>query len=93
VTGQAGFIATVTVATAATTDQIFQVSSSNPAVAGVSNSVLIPAGSKTGGISIKTLRRKRANAGNDLGFRRRSNSLGHFDGESSSCVNHHVTLA
>ncbi|HZE81441.1 MAG TPA: hypothetical protein VE604_11095 [Candidatus Polarisedimenticolia bacterium] len=54
VTGQAGSFATVTVATAATTDQIFQVSSSNPAVAGVSNSVLIPAGSKTGGISINT---------------------------------------
>ena len=54
VTGQAGSFATVTMATAATTDQIFQVSSSNPAVAGVSNSVLIPAGSKTGGISINT---------------------------------------
>ncbi len=54
VTGQAGSFATVTMATAATTDQIFQVSSSNPAVAGVSNSVLIRAGSKTGGISINT---------------------------------------
>jgi hypothetical protein len=54
VTGQAGSFATVTMATAATTDQIFQVSSSNPAVAGVSNSVLIPAGSTHGGITINT---------------------------------------
>jgi hypothetical protein len=54
VTGQAGSFATVTMATAATTDQIFQVSSSNPAAAGVSNSVLIPAGSTHGGITINT---------------------------------------
>jgi len=54
VSGSAGSFATVTMAAASSTDQIFQVSSSNPAVAGVSNSVLIPAGSKTGGISINT---------------------------------------
>ena len=54
VTGQAGSFATVTMATAATTDQIFQVSSSNPTAAGVSNSVLIPAGSTHGGITINT---------------------------------------
>jgi len=54
VTGQAGSFATVTMATAATTDQIFQVSSSNPAAAGVPNSVLIPAGSTHGGITINT---------------------------------------
>ena len=54
VTGTAGSFATVTMATAATTDQIFQVSSSNPAAAGVPNSVLIPAGSTHGGITINT---------------------------------------
>jgi hypothetical protein len=54
VSGSAGSFATVTMAAASTTDQIFQVSSSNPAVAGVSNSVLISAGSKTGGIIINT---------------------------------------
>jgi hypothetical protein len=54
VTGTAGSFATVTMATAATTDQIFQVSSSNPAIAGIGSSVLIPAGSTHGGITINT---------------------------------------
>ncbi|HEY5030635.1 MAG TPA: hypothetical protein VIK39_19690, partial [Candidatus Angelobacter sp.] len=54
VSGSAGSFATVTLAAASATDQIFQVSSSNPAAAGVSNSVLISAGSTTGGIIITT---------------------------------------
>ena len=54
VTGSAGSFATVTMASPSATDQIFQVSSSNPAVAGVSSSVLIPAGRTTGGVSINT---------------------------------------
>jgi hypothetical protein len=54
VTGTAGSFATVTMATPSTNDQIFQVSSSNPAVAGVSSSVMISAGSTTGGIIINT---------------------------------------
>ena len=54
VSGSAGSFATVTMAAPSSTDQIFQVSSSNPAVAGVSNSVLIPAGRTTGGININT---------------------------------------
>ncbi len=53
VSGSAGSFATVTVASASANDQIFQVSSSNPAVT-LSNSVLIPAGSTTGGIIINT---------------------------------------
>lgn len=54
VNGSAGSFATVTMAAPSSTDQIFQVSSSNPAVAGVSSSVLIPAGSTTGGVNVNT---------------------------------------
>jgi len=54
VSGSAGSFATVTMAAPSATDQIFQVSSSNPAVAGVSSSVLIPAGSTHGGVQINT---------------------------------------
>jgi hypothetical protein len=54
VTGTAGSFATVTMAAPSATDQIFQVSSSNPTAAGVGSSVLIPAGSTTGGIIINT---------------------------------------
>ena len=54
VSGPAGSFATVTMAVPSATDQIFQVSSSNPTAASVSNSVLIPAGSTTGGVIINT---------------------------------------
>ena len=54
VTGAGGSFATVTMGAASANDQIFQVTSSNPAVALMSNSVLIPAGSTTGGIIITT---------------------------------------
>jgi hypothetical protein len=54
VTGAAGSFATVTMAAPSSNDQMFQVSSSNPAAASMSNSVLIPAGSTTGGITINT---------------------------------------
>jgi hypothetical protein len=54
VNGSAGSFATVSMAAPSATDQIFQVSSSNPAAAGVSSSVLIPAGNTTGGIIINT---------------------------------------
>lgn len=54
VTGSAGSFAVVTVATPSANDQIFQISSSNPAVASLSTSVLIPAGSTTGGVTINT---------------------------------------
>jgi hypothetical protein len=53
VTGTTGSFATVTVAAAASTDQIFSVSSDNPAVT-VPNSVVIPAGSVHGGFNIST---------------------------------------
>jgi hypothetical protein len=46
--------ATVRVASPSSTDQIFQVTSSNPAVASVPNGVMIPAGSTTGGFNIFT---------------------------------------
>lgn len=46
--------ATVTIASPASTDQILQVASSNPAVASVPNGVMIPAGSTTGGFNIFT---------------------------------------
>jgi hypothetical protein len=55
VTGSAGSFATVTIAAPSANDQIFQVASSNPAVARVSSSVLIRAGSTTGGIIISTV--------------------------------------
>src|ERR1041385_6030881 len=58
VSGSAGSFATVTTATAAATDQIFQVSSSNPAVAGVSSSVLLPAGNTHGGVQIRSEERR-----------------------------------
>ncbi len=54
VSGSAGSFATVTMAAPSATDQIFQVSSSNPAAAGVSSSVLIPAGRTTGGVFVNT---------------------------------------
>lgn len=54
VSGSAGSFATVTMAAPSATDQIFQVSSSNPAAAGVSSSVLIPAGNTNGGVQINT---------------------------------------
>jgi hypothetical protein len=54
VTGAGGSFATVTVAAPSANDQIFQVTSSNSAVVRLSNSVLIPAGSTTGGIIITT---------------------------------------
>jgi len=54
VSGPAGSFATVTMVVPSATDQIFQVSSSNPAAASVSNSVLIPAGNTTGGVIINT---------------------------------------
>jgi len=46
--------ATVTVASPSSTDQLLQVESSNPAVASVPSSVMIPAGSTTGGFNIFT---------------------------------------
>ena len=53
VTGTAGSFGTVTVASAATTDQIFSLSSNNPAVT-LPSTVLIPAGSLHGGFTINT---------------------------------------
>ncbi len=52
-TGGSSF-ATVTVASASSTDQVLQVSSSNPSIASVPNGVTIPAGSTTGGFNIFT---------------------------------------
>jgi len=52
-TGTSGSFGTVTVASAATTDQIFSLSSSNPAVT-LPSTVLIPAGSVHGGFTINT---------------------------------------
>jgi hypothetical protein len=46
--------ATVTVASPSPTDQILQVSSSNPSVASVPSGMIIPAGSTTGGFNIFT---------------------------------------
>jgi len=54
VTGSAGTFATVTMAAASATDQTLQISSSNAAVSLTSTSVLIPAGSTTGGFFINT---------------------------------------
>jgi hypothetical protein len=54
VTGTQGSFATVTMAAASSTDAVLQVTSSNPAVASVPNSVTIPAGSTTGGFNIFT---------------------------------------
>ncbi|HET6853859.1 MAG TPA: hypothetical protein VFH46_16270 [Pyrinomonadaceae bacterium] len=54
-TGTSGSsFATVTVASPSSTDQVLQVSSSNPSIASVPNGVTIPAGSTTGGFNIFT---------------------------------------
>jgi len=53
VTGNAGSTGVVSVASAGSTDQIFSVASSNPAVM-VPSTVLIPAGSLRGGFTINT---------------------------------------
>jgi len=52
--GQSGSFAVVTLASPSNTDQIFQMSSSNPAVASMASQVLIPAGRTSGGVSIQT---------------------------------------
>ncbi|MGZ7103245.1 MAG: hypothetical protein ACXVJ1_14505 [Candidatus Angelobacter sp.] len=54
VTGTAGSFATVTIAAPSATDQIFQISSSNASASLTANSVMIPAGSTTGGFFINT---------------------------------------
>jgi hypothetical protein len=54
VTGSTGTFATVTMAAASATDQTFQINSSNAAASLTSTSVLIPAGSATGGFFINT---------------------------------------
>jgi hypothetical protein len=52
VTGAGGSNAIVSMAAASTTDQIFQVSSSNPTLVQVGNEITIPAGSTSNGIQI-----------------------------------------
>ncbi|HET9282797.1 MAG TPA: fibronectin type III domain-containing protein [Candidatus Angelobacter sp.] len=52
VSGTTGSFAVVTVATPSTTDQIFQITNSNPNVVNIANSVLIPAGATAGGVTI-----------------------------------------
>ncbi|HJS24111.1 MAG TPA: hypothetical protein VJ751_07145 [Pyrinomonadaceae bacterium] len=52
-TGGSSF-ATVTITSPSSTDEVLQVTSSNPSIASVPNSVLIPAGSTTGGFNIFT---------------------------------------
>jgi hypothetical protein len=52
--GQSGSFATVSLASPSNTDQVLQMSSSNPAVASLSSQVLIPAGNTNGGVSIQT---------------------------------------
>jgi hypothetical protein len=54
VTGSTGSFATVTMAAASATDQTFQISSSNAAASLTATSLLIPAGSTTGGFFINT---------------------------------------
>jgi hypothetical protein len=54
ITGAGGTTGVVTMAGAATTDQFFQVSSSNPTLAQVGNEVMISAGSTSAGIQITT---------------------------------------
>lgn len=54
ITGSGGTNGVVTMAGASTTDQFFQVTSSNPALAQVGNEVMIPAGSTSGGMQITT---------------------------------------
>ena len=53
-TGTGGSSALVTVASPSSTDEVLQVSSSNPSIASVPNGVTIPAGSTTGGFNIFT---------------------------------------
>ena len=52
--GQNGSFATVSLAAPSNTDQVLQMSSSNPAVASLASQVLIPAGNTNGGVSIQT---------------------------------------
>ncbi|HET9839838.1 MAG TPA: hypothetical protein VFR84_16545 [Candidatus Angelobacter sp.] len=52
--GQSGSFATVSLAAPSSTDQILQMSSSNPAVASLASQVLVPAGNTNGGVSIQT---------------------------------------
>ena len=52
VSGTTGSFAVVTMATPSTTDQIFQITNSNPNVVSVADSVLIPAGATAGGVII-----------------------------------------
>jgi hypothetical protein len=54
VTGSTSTFATVTMAAASATDQTLQISSSNPAASLTATSLLIPAGSTTGGFFINT---------------------------------------
>ena len=54
VTGSAGSFGTVTIAAPASTDQTFQLSSSNPSAAAIPNSVTIPAGATAAGFNITT---------------------------------------
>ena len=89
VSGSAGSFATVTMAAPSATDQIFQVSSSNPARC-----------CKLGADSGRQNHRRslgeyhasnHANTGNDFSLRRRRNTLSHFDAESAGCSNNDVT--
>jgi hypothetical protein len=52
VSGTTGSFATVTMAAPSSIDQIFQITNSNPNVVRIANSVLIPAGSTIGGVTI-----------------------------------------
>ncbi|HKV95327.1 MAG TPA: hypothetical protein VJW20_22470 [Candidatus Angelobacter sp.] len=52
VSGTTGSFAVVRVATPSTTDQIFQITNSNPNVVRIANSVAIPAGTTAGGVTI-----------------------------------------
>ncbi len=52
VTGTTGSFAVVTMAAPSSIDQIFQITNSNPSVVRIASSVLIPAGSTTGGVTI-----------------------------------------
>jgi hypothetical protein len=54
VTGSAGSFGTVTIAAPASTDQTFQLSSSNPSAAAIPNSITIPAGATAAGFNITT---------------------------------------
>lgn len=52
VSGTTGSFAVVTMATPSATDQIFQITNSNPNVVNIANSVLIPAGATASGVTI-----------------------------------------